>query len=104
MGEDRVKFIESDDEVTLCSECDGTGAKTGWPYAVDREDEPYDPVNRPKHYCIGKYEVIDVIEDWFPDEPHLFSAVQYLARARHKGQFKQDLEKAIWYIQRRLAK
>lgn len=61
-----------------------------------------DVVNHPPHYTQGKYECIDVIEDWFPDDPHLFTATQYLARAPHKGAFKTDLEKAIWYINRRL--
>ncbi len=105
LGEDRVKIVETEDEITMySSQNDGTSAQSGWPYTVDREDEPYDPINKPKHYTQGKYEVIDVIEDWFPDEPHLFSAVQYIARARHKGAFQQDIRKAIWYLERRLNK
>jgi hypothetical protein len=77
---------------------EGSAALTGWPYS-----EPVvDMVNSPRHYQLGKYEVIDVIDEWFPNDPHLFTAVQYIARAAHKGNLKQDLEKAIWYINRRI--
>ena len=30
----------------------------------NRKDEPFDIVKKPKHYNQGKYEAIDVIEDW----------------------------------------
>lgn len=61
-------------------------------------------VNRPPHYTSTKYEVIDVIEEWFPNDPHLFSAVQYLARWDKKGDPTENLKKAIWYIHRKLQK
>ena len=62
-------------------------------------------VNHPSHYNLGKIEVIDAIEDWKLD----FStgnAVKYIARAGKKNPEKEveDLEKAIWYLNRKLSK
>jgi len=58
-----------------------------------------DLVNHPPHYTTGKIEVIDFIED--QDLPyHLANAVKYIARCRHKGTEAQDINKAIWYLQR----
>lgn len=62
----------------------------------------FDSVNRPRHYCEGrKYEPIDVIEDWGLDF-HLGNAVKYISRAGRKGDAVEDLEKAVWYIQREI--
>ena len=60
-------------------------------------------VNHPSHYNLGKIEVIDAIEDWQLDF-HLGNAVKYIARAGRKdpAKTKEDLQKAIWYLQRRL--
>lgn len=60
-----------------------------------------DNINHPKHYNIGSIEVIDVIEDWGLDF-HLGNAVKYIARAKHKEKFHDDIQKAIWYLQRSL--
>ena len=62
-----------------------------------------DPVNHPAHYNTGKIEVIEVIEDWklgFHDG----NAVKYIARAAHKGNRLQDLQKARWYLDRLITK
>ncbi|GMO55560.1 MAG: hypothetical protein Ta2A_00510 [Treponemataceae bacterium] len=61
-------------------------------------------VNHPAHYTFGKFEVIDVLEDWFPTDPLLWQVGKYIARAGHKGATLQDLEKASWYLARRIAK
>ena len=62
----------------------------------------FDPVNRPRHYCEGRrHEPIDVIEDWDLGF-HLGNAVKYISRAGHKGDAVEDLEKAVWYIQREI--
>lgn len=58
-------------------------------------------VNHPKHYNVGKIEVIDAIEEWKLGF-HLGNAVKYIARAEHKGKAVEDLEKALWYLQREL--
>lgn len=60
----------------------------------------YDPVSKPSHYCEGrKYEPIDVIEDWNLGF-HLGNALKYISRAGRKQNEVEDLEKAVWYIQR----
>lgn len=59
-----------------------------------------DMVNHPPHYTKGKYEVIDVLQDWFPAEPLLWQIVKYVARAKHKNNYVQDLKKARFYLDR----
>ena len=61
-----------------------------------------DPVNHPTHYKVGGIETIDFIEAKDLSY-HLGNAVKYISRADHKGDKKQDLEKAIWYIDRAIA-
>jgi len=60
-------------------------------------------INHPKHYNAGKIECIEFLEDQFMDRPHEWNAVKYICRAKHKGKELQDLEKAIWYLRRKLA-
>lgn len=60
-----------------------------------------DSVNHPKHYNTGKFEVIDVIEDWNLDF-HLGNVVKYISRANHKGNLLEDLKKAKWYLERKI--
>lgn len=59
-------------------------------------------VNHPSHYTFGKHEVIDVLEDWFSDDPLLWQVGKYIARASHKGKELEDLKKAAFYLQRRI--
>ena len=59
-----------------------------------------DNVNHPSHYAEGRrYEPIDVIEDWELDF-HLGNAVKYISRAGRKGDAREDIEKAVWYLNR----
>lgn len=60
-----------------------------------------DPVNHPAHYKVGGIETIDFIEAKKLGY-NLGNAVKYITRADHKGNRKQDLEKALWYIKREL--
>jgi hypothetical protein len=60
-------------------------------------------VDHPLHYNKGKYEAIEVIEDWQLGF-HCGSAIKYIARHKHKESPKQDIEKAIWCLQRYLEK
>lgn len=62
-----------------------------------------DAVNHPSHYTDGKIEVIDFIEDKQLDF-HLGNTVKYVARAGKKDPTKtiEDLEKAKWYLQRKI--
>lgn len=60
-----------------------------------------DPVNHPAHYTHGGIEVIDAIEAWQLGY-HLGNVVKYVARARHKGRYSEDLRKARWYLNREI--
>jgi hypothetical protein len=46
--------------------------------------------------------VIDVLEDWFPNDPLLWQVGKYIARAGRKGSMREDLNKAAWYLNRRI--
>jgi hypothetical protein len=65
--------------------------------------ESKEQVNHPKHYNHGKFEVIDVIEDWELDF-HIGNVVKYVSRAGRKSDDTeiQDLKKALWYLKRRI--
>jgi len=56
-------------------------------------------IDHPSHYTQGRYEPIDVIEDWELGF-HEGNALKYLARSRHKGNQVEDLRKAAWYLMR----
>tara|TARA_R110000744_G_scaffold90690_2_gene176073 strand:+ start:1455 stop:1760 length:306 start_codon:yes stop_codon:yes gene_type:complete len=66
--------------------------------------EKRETVNHPDHYNVSAdFEVIDVIEAWqlgFNDG----NAVKYIARALHKENTVDDYKKAIWYLQREVAR
>ena len=59
-------------------------------------------INHPSHYTFGKFEVIDVLEDWFPDKPLLWQVGKYISRASHKGKPLEDLKKARFYLDRQI--
>ena len=69
----------------------------------DKVETPDDPVQHPAHYTTGKIECIDYIEDKELGF-HLGNAVKYITRAGRKDPAKtiEDLEKAVWYIQRKI--
>ncbi|CAB4125059.1 SaV-like [uncultured Caudovirales phage] len=64
-----------------------------------------DIIKFPKHYNSSSIQPIDAIEAWKLDF-RLANAVKYLARAGKKdpNKLKEDLEKAVWYIQRYIDK
>lgn len=72
------------------------------PLPVQMIEPPADPVNHPTHYKVGGIETIDFIEAKQLNY-NLGNAVKYITRADHKGNRKQDLEKAIWYLNRELS-
>lgn len=66
-------------------------------------EESNDMVNHPKHYTMGKYECIDVLEDVTKDLKGAeaictANAIKYLWRWKQKNGI-EDLKKAKWYIQ-----
>ncbi len=67
-------------------------------------EEEHDMVNHPPHYNAGNIEVIDFIEDQEHLGYHLLQAIRYITRSPFKGTAKQDLEKAMWYLNRHIAK
>jgi hypothetical protein len=60
-------------------------------------------VDHPAHYNVGKIEVIAAIEDWSLGF-NLGNAVKYIARCDHKGRPVEDLQKALWYLAREIAR
>ena len=65
------------------------------------ETIPTDNVNNPSHYNVGTIEVITVIEDWKLNF-NLGNAIKYIGRCEHKNNKKEDIKKAIWYLEREL--
>jgi len=60
-----------------------------------------DPVNQPAHYKAGGIETIDFIEAKKLNY-NLGNVVKYVTRSDLKGNRKQDLEKAMWYLKREI--
>ena len=56
-------------------------------------------VDHPEHYQGNKFEVIDIIEDYDLGFC-LGNAVKYILRAGKKDDIVQDINKAIWYLER----
>jgi hypothetical protein len=61
----------------------------------------YDPVNHPSHYKVGGIETIDFIEAKGLNY-NLGNVIKYMTRADHKGNKVEDLQKALWYLNRAL--
>jgi len=59
-----------------------------------------DKIKHPKHYTFAKglYEVRKVILAWGLDWDRA-NAVKYIARAPHKGTEREDIRKAIQYLE-----
>ena len=62
-------------------------------------------IDHPSHYNMGRYEAIDVIEDWNLNF-NLGNTIKYISRAGHKDKDKttEDLKKALWYLIREINK
>lgn len=63
----------------------------------------YETVNHPKHYTAhpSGVECIDITEHM---NFNLGNAIKYIWRAPHKGNYQQDLRKAIFYLERECAR
>jgi hypothetical protein len=72
------------------------------PWDIEPTPESVDMVNHPPHYTGGKYEVIDVLEEFFPDNPLLWQVGKYIMRAGKKGDVVEDLKKAEFYLKREI--
>lgn len=62
-----------------------------------------DPVNHPLHYNWGGVEVLDFIEAYAADDYHIGNVLKYCARYRFKGSPVEDLKKARFYLDRKIA-
>ena len=69
---------------------------------IQRHEEK-ETVNHPPHYKVGGIETIDFIEAKGLDYC-LGNVVKYITRADHKGNKKEDLLKAQWYLTRAISK
>jgi len=79
--------------------------------AITKNKGP-DVVNHPPHYAGGnhRFETIDVIEDIVQFAPGAvvgglqWQVLKYISRLWLKGNPRQDAEKALWYLERLIAK
>jgi|GEM_PF-6583157 len=56
----------------------------------------------PEHYKRGGYEAVDVLDAYFPHQPHLWTAGKYLLRLGRKDSETQEVGKTIWFLLRYL--
>jgi hypothetical protein len=71
---------------------------------IEERIQKQDMVNHPPHYTQHKWEVIEVLEEYFPYDPLLFNVGKYILRSPYKGNELQDLSKALWYLSRKIDK
>lgn len=61
----------------------------------------HDNVNHPNHYCVGKYECMDVMEEVFGRDKFMdycyLNAFKYMWRSERKNGI-EDIKKAIFYL------
>lgn len=60
-----------------------------------------DNVNNPKHYNVGDIEAIDFIDSWNLNF-NLGNVIKYVTRCNYKGNKIEDLQKAIFYLEREI--
>jgi hypothetical protein len=69
----------------------------------NRKPDLKESVNSPSHYNPGPHEVWKCLKDWgLEKDALLYQAVCYIARSDKKGSKKEDLQKAVWYINKRI--
>lgn len=73
---------------------------------MEPDAQPDNMVNSPKHYMIGKYELIDFLDELAVhggysavEWGYVLSILQYVCRAPKKNGL-QDYQKAKWYLTR----
>lgn len=62
-----------------------------------------DNINHPTHYNSYSFEVIDIIDEVVPHYSSSYAgniqnAIKYIFRAPFKGTLRDDLKKAVWYL------
>ena len=81
------------------------GIKGNGEVIEDLQNDDTEEVNHPSHYNQYTFEAIDIIDEVAPKYPievamEIGNAIKYLLRAPFKGRLIQDLNKAVWYINR----
>lgn len=61
-------------------------------------------VTNPTHYTRTKYEVWDVADEWFPNDPHLWNVLKYVGRLGFKDDPSIEVGKIKAYLDRWLEK
>lgn len=87
--------------VSVLKATDKKKAKAVTPMPIQMIEPKSDPVNHPAHYKVGGIETIDFIEAKKLNY-NLGNVVKYITRADHKGERRENLEKALWYLKREL--
>lgn len=77
------------------------GAAKGFNFFDVDIEEKKEMIDHPSHYNQGKFEAIDVIEDWKLNF-NLGNTVKYISRAGYKDDIIQDLKKSLWYLNREI--
>ena len=111
----RTLVVPADSKVEISCTCKPEQDPDPVVHLGDMEDEDalydgcvieYDAVDHPLHYGgeDDPYEAIKVIEAWLdPREAcgfYIGNAIKYICRAGKKGDFQEDIRKAIWYLDR----
>ena len=83
----------------------GLGGMSGEPpTSIDHAtSQQWDQVNKPAHYNNGGIEAIDYIKQQLGSGFRAYlegNVLKYIHRHKYKGNAKQDLEKARWYLDR----
>lgn len=80
-----------------------TEARKGFPISPDWAKTGHDPVTNPAHYTQYPVEVIELAECLNYNRGNI---LKYVCRAGLKDPDKEleDLEKALWYVQREIAR
>ena len=63
-----------------------------------------DMINNPPHYkAANGMDAIDVVEAFFPTDPHLSHVFKYMVRVDKKDTPESNTRKAIWWLVRKLS-
>jgi len=98
-----ITMMEDDVTKLTDEQLERMAANLGRPRMRMQTSAPADNVNHPEHYKAGGIETIDFIEAKGLNY-HLGNVVKYISRADHKGDRKENLLKAQWYLNREVAK
>jgi hypothetical protein len=83
-----------------CQVCENSFTKENLE-KIEKFTEERELVDHPSHYQSRKFEVIEIIEE-FNLNFNLGNVIKYVLRSGKKGNLKQDLEKARWYLSRQI--